>query len=58
MGTRRDSIMWTWLCRYCGHANDNNPGACRKCGRADDGDGAKVPRRLTGRRNSRKVKIR
>lgn len=27
------SIILTWLCRFCGWANDNNAGACRKCGR-------------------------
>jgi len=29
-------MIWTWVCRYCGYANDNNPGPCRRCGRPDE----------------------
>jgi len=27
-------MIWTWVCKFCGWANDNNPGPCRKCGKA------------------------
>lgn len=26
-------VILTWVCKFCGWANDNNNGPCRKCGR-------------------------
>lgn len=25
-------MILTWVCQFCGWANDNNDGPCRKCG--------------------------
>jgi hypothetical protein len=25
-------MILTWLCEFCGSANDNNSGPCRNCG--------------------------
>jgi hypothetical protein len=25
-------VIITWVCQFCGWANDNNDGPCRKCG--------------------------
>jgi hypothetical protein len=25
-------MILTWVCQFCGWANDNNNGPCRKCG--------------------------
>lgn len=30
-------IILTWVCKFCGWANDNNNGPCRKCGKANAG---------------------
>ena len=29
----RPTVILTWICKFCGWANDNNNGPCRKCGK-------------------------
>ena len=32
MKDMRTGVILTWVCEFCGWANDNNNGPCRKCG--------------------------